>query len=177
MKSTGLSATRRAPRAAALLAAATVIAPAHAHAAGLNLFPDMGLVGMNVLLFVLLIYPVNRLLVQPLLAVLDERERRTAGAESEVEALRSSAREARSALEAGLVQARARAQARRTAILSAGETDERALLDAARNDAMQNVESVRNAVQSELDAARAALESDTRALAREAASRILGRAL
>lgn len=159
------------------LAVAGLALPVEAHAAGLNLAPEMRLVALNLLLFVILIYPVNRLLVQPLLRVLDERERRTAGAEGEVEALRSDARAARAALEAGLLEARARAQARRAAILSAGETDERAVLDAARNDAASNVESVRSAVQGELEAARAALGGDTRELAREAAARILGRPL
>ncbi len=176
MKSTSPHATRHA-RGAIALALVALALPADARAAGLNLFPEWNLVGLNLLLFVILIYPVNRLLVQPLLRVLDERERRTSGAESEVEVLRAEARGARTTLEAGLVEARARAQARRAAILSEGESEERALLDAARSDAVQNVESVRSAVQSELDAARAALEADTRALAREAAGRILGRSL
>jgi F-type H+-transporting ATPase subunit b len=171
MKSTGLSALRRALALALLL-------PASAQAAdGLNLFPQAELVALNVVLFLLLIWPVNRLLVQPLLRVLDERERRTAGAESEVEALRTSARDARKALEAGMIDARGRAQARRTAILAAGETDEHAVLDAARNDAQAAIDSVRAAVESELAGARAALEADTRALARDAATRILGRPL
>lgn len=176
MKRTGLRATRRACGGAALALLALAL-PVDAHAAGLNLAPEMKLVALNVLLFVLLIYPVNRLLVQPLLRVLEERERRTSGAESEVEQLGADARAARATLDAGLLEARGHAQARRAAILAAGETEERALLDAARNDAVRNVEAVRDAVQSELDAARSALESDTRALAREAATRILGRSL
>jgi F-type H+-transporting ATPase subunit b len=171
MTSTGLSALRRA-------LALVVLVPATAHAAeGLNLAPRVELVALNVLLFVLLIYPVNRLLVQPLLRVLEERERRTSGSESDAEAHRGSARDARKTLEAALIEARARAQARRTAILSAGETEERALLDAARNDAMTTIQSVRDAVQAELEGARAALEGDARSLAREAAARVLGRAL
>ena len=151
--------------------------PAGAQAADLNLIPQAEVVAANVALFLLLIYPVNRLLVQPLLRVLDERDSRTSGALAQSHKLADEARAARTELEARVAEARGRAQARRAAILADTEAQERALLDAARNDAMQNVESVRNAVQSELDAARAALESDTRALAREAASRILGRAL
>ena len=176
MESTGPSATRRTSRWLALVLASAGL-PATAHASALNLVPQVELVALNLVLFVLLIYPVNRLLVQPLLRVLEERERRTSGAEYEVESLQGAAREARSALEAGLLEGRGRAQARRAAILSAGEEQERAVLEAARDDAVRNIESVRAAVQSELDAARAALEADTRALAREAATRILGRPL
>ena len=75
MRSTGLRAKRHACAASAL-ALGLMALPVDAHAAGLNLAPEMKLVALNIVLFVLLIYPVNRLLVQPLLRVLDERERR-----------------------------------------------------------------------------------------------------
>jgi F0F1-type ATP synthase membrane subunit b/b' len=124
-----------------------------------------------------LIYPVNRLLVQPLLRVLDERESRTSGALAQSQKLADEARTARTELEAGLNEARARAQARRAAILGDGETQERALLDAAREEASRALEGVRSSVQSELAAARTSLQTEARALAREAATRILGRAV
>jgi len=176
MKSTGPSAPRLA-RWLPALALAVALVPASARAEGLNLAPDVGLVGANIVLFLLLIYPVNRLLVRPLLAVMDERERRTAGAEGEVDALRGEAADSHKRIEAAMLETRARAQSRRAAILAEGETDERGLLDAARADAMQAFEGVRAAVESELGSARAALETDARELAREAAERILGRAL
>ncbi len=151
--------------------------PVSANASELNLIPDAGVVATNVALFLLLIYPVNRLLVQPLLRVLDERAARTAGALEQSRRLADDARATRTDLEARLTEARARGQARRAAILSDGEVQERALLEAAREEASGIVETVRQAVQSELIEARAALQTDSRALAREAATRILGRAL
>ena len=151
--------------------------PTAAHAAGLNLIPDVVAVATNVVLFLLLIYPVNKLLVGPLLRVLDERAERTSGALAKAEALTGEARATRADLEERLRQARARAQARRNAILADGEVDERAVLEAARTEAVGNIETMRHSVHAELISARAGLETETRALAREVATRVLGRAL
>lgn len=151
--------------------------PVAVEAAELNLIPDAAVVASNVALFLLLIYPVNRLLVQPLLRVLDERAARTSGALAQSQKLGDEARSQRVDLEARIAQARSQAQARRSAVLADGEVQERAVLEAARDEAAGMVETVRASVQSELSEARRALQSDARALAREAATRILGRAL
>jgi len=151
--------------------------PAGAQAADLNLIPQAEIVAANVALFLLLIYPVNRLLVQPLLRVLDERDARTSGALAQSQKLADEARSARAELEAGLNEARARAQTRRAAILGDGETEERALLEAARDEASSAIEGVRRSVENELVDARASLQTEARVLAREAATRILGRAI
>ena len=163
------------------LTASTILiglaSPVGAQAAELNLIPDAAVVATNVALFLLLIYPVNRLLVQPLLRVLDERAARTSGALAQSQQLADDARAARVALEARQNEARARAQARRSEILGEGEIQEREVLDAARDEATQSIESVRRSIEGELVEARRALQADARALAREAATRILGRAL
>ena len=159
-------------------AALTALAiPMSAQASELNLIPDASVVATNIALFLLLIYPVNRLLVQPLLRVLDEREARTSGALEQSRRLVDEARASRVDLEIRLSEARTRSQARRSAILSAGEIEERAVLDAARDAGSEIVESVRQSVRSELVEARRSLQADARELAREAATRILGRAL
>ena len=163
------------------LTASTILiglaSPVGAQAAELNLIPDAAVVATNVALFLLLIYPVNRLLVQPLLRVLDERAARTSGALAQSQQLADDARAARVDLEARQKEARARAQARRSEILGEGEIQERGVLDAARDEATQSIESVRRSIEGELVEARRALQADARALAREAATRILGRAL
>ena len=156
---------------------AALAIPISAKASELNLIPDPGVVATNVALFLLLIYPVNRLLVQPLLRVLDEREARTSGALEQSRQLGDEARATRVDLEARLSEARTRSQSRRSAILSDGEIQERAVLDAAREEASGIVEDVRQSVRAELIEARTALHTDSRVLAREAATRILGRAL
>ncbi len=151
--------------------------PASAQAADLNLIPDAVTVATNVALFLLLIYPVNRLLVGPLLRVLDERAERTSGALAQSERLVEEARAARADLDARLAEARARAQARRVSILSDAEGEERTILEAARTEAVGSIETVRRAVSAELAEARTGLESEARSLAREVATRLLGRAL
>lgn len=161
--------------ASAILAGLAI--PASARAADLNLIPDVAVVATNVALFLLLIYPVNRLLVQPLLRVLDERAARTSGALAQSQQLGDDARAARVELEARQNDARARAQAQRATILGEGEVQERAVLEAARDEATQTIEGVRRSIEGELAEARRGLQTDARALAREAATRILGRAL
>jgi F-type H+-transporting ATPase subunit b len=156
---------------------ALLAAPASAHAADLNLIPDASIVATNVALFLLLVYPVNKLLVSPFIRVLDERAERTTGALSRSEGLRDEARASRTELEAKLAEARTRAVARRNEILAEGEVLERAELEAAREESERAVQDVRRSVQAELSDARGTLQADARALAREVATRILGRAL
>jgi F-type H+-transporting ATPase subunit b len=157
--------------------AAVLAAPASARAADLNLIPDAFAVATNIVLFLLLIYPVNKLLVSPFLRVLDERAERTSGALAHSERLRDEARASRSELDARLAEARGRAVARRNEILAEGEVQERAELDAVRAETERTVAEVRRSVQAELTEARGTLQGDARALAREVATRILGRAV
>ena len=160
-----------------LLAVAASALPAIASAQEFSLEPHWKFVGANVAIFLLLIYPVNRLLVQPLLHMIEERDAKTTGALDRAAALESETRETGAQIEARLKEAHARALARRTAILADAESQERALLAAASNDAAQSIDAVRSAVAAELTDARTALEADARTLAREAASRLLGRAI
>lgn len=165
-------------RGIALVALAAVCPLSAARAAGgLNLEPDLALVAMNVGIFLLLVLPTNRLLLRPLVGILQERERRTSGAREQAEAGVAEAARARAELEARLRAGRERALERRTAILAAVRNDERALLERARDDARREVDGVREAIASELVAVRTTLQSDARALAREAAAKLLGRAL
>ena len=159
------------------LAVAALALPSVAHAADLNLIPNPVLVAANVVVFLLLIYPVNRLLIGPLLRLVEEREQRTAGSRAEAARLEAEASSLGAELEARLTEARARAQARRVAIMADAETQERALLAAASADASQAIDGVRRSIQADLTAARAGLQGDARALAGEAAARVLGRAL
>ncbi|MFI5314273.1 MAG: ATP synthase F0 subunit B [Myxococcota bacterium] len=157
------------------LAAAAAAIPTAASAADLNLIPHWPYVATNVVVFGLLIYPVNRLLIAPLLRLAEERERRTAGALDEASRLDGEASAFGSQLEARLVEARKRAQARRAAIMADAESQERALLEAASADAARSFDSVRASIADDLASARLTLETDARSLADEAAARLLGR--
>ncbi len=160
-----------------LLIAAPNAAEAAGGAGGINLVPELRVLVLNFVVLALLIYPVNRLLIQPLIALLAEREKRSEGATSRVAQLAGETAGLRETLTDRLGQARARAQGRRSEILAGAQDEERRLLGAARADAAEQVESVRTRIASELEIARATLQSDARELAREAAASILGRAL
>lgn len=165
------------PPAWLLPAGATILVPAPALAAALNLNPDPWIVATNVLLFAALLYPVNRWLIGPMVELLHERERRSSGTAEEARAALEGGSRLRRELEVGLGQARDRAAARRAEILGAGQQEERDVLRRAGEEAKRNVEAVRDSVARELDQARAALRDEAGVLAREAASKILGRAL
>jgi F0F1-type ATP synthase membrane subunit b/b' len=151
-------------------------APASA-AGGLNLIPDPFLLVVNFTVLLLLIYPVNRLLLKPLAAVLAEREARTSGARERAERLSSESLAERASLEERSLAARAQAQARRAALLAEADSEARALIGAAREVGQRELEEVRAAVAEELASARDSLASEAKKLAREAASQILGRKL
>jgi len=159
------------------LAAAAALVPSVAHAAELNLAPDWKIVATDIAVFGLLIYPVNRMLIGPMLRLVAERQRATEGSLDEAGALQKESGELGRELEGRLAEARARASARRTEILTTAEEEERALLTAASADAARTIEAARTAIDADLVEARAALERDANGLAREAAARLLGRAL
>jgi hypothetical protein len=88
-----LAAAKNALKVSALAVAASAL-PGVASAAGdFSLNPYWPYVAVNILVFGLLIYPVNRLLVQPLLHVLDERAAKTTGALDRVSALENETRD------------------------------------------------------------------------------------
>jgi F0F1-type ATP synthase membrane subunit b/b' len=157
------------------LALAAAALPSVANAAELNLSPNWSVVVADVIVFGLLIYPVNRLLIQPLLHVVEAREKGTAGSLEEAGRLEGDSRSLGAELEARLAEARVRANASRAATLAAAEQQERALMTAASGDAARTIETVRASIASDLAEARSALERDASSLAREAAARLLGR--
>jgi F-type H+-transporting ATPase subunit b len=150
--------------------------PARA-AEALNLFPDPLKVAINVVVFLLLIYPTSRFLLRPLVRTLEERERRTEGALRSMDALLGEAAQLRETLEARLDEARERAQAQRAAVLQEGEEEERRELAEAREQAAHELEEARAEIAAEVDAARETLRAETENLSRELASKVLGRSL
>ena len=155
---------------------ATAPSPAFA-AVGIKLVPEVEILALNFVVLLLLIYPVNRLLVQPLIGLLAERERRSAGASARTDELRQQTGQLRGTLSERLAAARSAAQGRRLEILTRAQQEEREVLDAAREEAGAQVEAVRSTIVRESETVRRTLESDARELAREAAAGILGRAL
>jgi F-type H+-transporting ATPase subunit b len=154
-------------------------APALARAAeeGLSLVPDPLRLALNFTALLALIYPVHRFLLLPLSRVLEQRRERTSGALVEAERQLKDAGELAGAIERRLAAARQEGQARRLAVLAEAEAAERELLSGAREEAARSIESLRTRIAGDTRSAREALPNLTRDLARQAATRLLGRAL
>jgi F-type H+-transporting ATPase subunit b len=170
---------------AALLLAISLGAPAQAAEGGLQIFPDLFL-GVSplesrylqlLLLFLLLVFPVNQLLLKPLLAVLDERSARIEGTRKRAGELAGQADAALARYQAAVEQARKQADELRKGTLEGARGDQARILSEARRTAEGEVSTARSGVARALAGARAGLRADTDALAREVATRVLGRAL
>jgi F-type H+-transporting ATPase subunit b len=163
-------------RALAICAVCTAT-PRGAFAADLNLFPDWTLVAANVVVFLLLVYPTTRLLLRPLVGVLEERARRTEGALEQARAFAAEASETRVEIQTRLRDAYAAAHSRRGEILAEAEEAQRRAMDRARDDAVRILESVRASVGEEFSIARGSLREQAGKLAEEIAGRVLGRSV
>jgi F-type H+-transporting ATPase subunit b len=161
------------------LAAATLCAPraAAASSGSLEIFPDPVLLGVLIVLFLALIVPCQKLLFEPLLRVLDERKARIEGRELQAREIEQDANQVQGRYETQIDGARTRAQQARRDALDAARAEHARLTHQARSAAESEVASGRSAVQQALDSARAQLSDDAEALAREAASQVLGRPL
>ena len=162
---------------AAVLVAVLAARPAFAAGGGLQIFPDWTIVGILVVAFALLILPVNRLLLAPILGVLEERERRIEGARAKAAEVESEANRVLTEYEASVRRAREDATAMRRDDLDRARGEEKETVAGARREAESELERVRGEVADALGAARATLRRDAEELARHAAEQILGRSL
>jgi F-type H+-transporting ATPase subunit b len=167
-----------------LLLAITLAAPAYAAEGGLEIFPDIVRVPLLesrfvqlLVLFVLLIYPVNQLVLKPLLAVLEQRASRIEGARKRAAEVGSQADAALARYESAVEQARKQADEHRKGALEGARGDQARIMAEARHAAEHEVTSARSSVASAVTAARAGLRSEAESLAREVAARVLGRSL
>jgi F-type H+-transporting ATPase subunit b len=172
---------------AALLLAVALAAPAHAAEGGLQIFPDFDPLDplswpgsrfvQLLVLFVLLIGPVNHLVLRPLLGVLDERAKRIDGARKRAGEIGAQADEIFGRYQAALEAARKQADELRGRALDAARGDQARILAEARRAAEGEVSTARSGVAGALAGARATLRAQSQTLAREAAERVLGRTL
>jgi F-type H+-transporting ATPase subunit b len=129
------------------------------------------------LLFIVLIFPVNTLVLKPLLAVLDERSARIEGARKRAGEIAAQAEAVLARYSAAVEQARKQAEELRKAALEGARGDQVRLLAEARGAAEREVSAARSGVAGALAGARATLRNQSEALGREAAARVLGRTL
>ncbi|HBZ71256.1 MAG TPA: hypothetical protein DEP35_16610 [Deltaproteobacteria bacterium] len=152
-------------------------APASASEGVLEIIPDLRLVALLIVLFLLLVPVLNRLLFRPLLGVLDERDQKIEGTQERAAQLGQQAEAELARYEAAVRAAHAEAERARKAALEVAQTRHAESVAAARSESAHVVESARRELTGALKEARSALQAQTRELAQEAAARILGRSL
>lgn len=164
-----------------LLAAAPILvlaAPAVASdAAPVDVFPHLKLLPLTMALFVIVLFPANRLLFQPILRVLDSRRERIDGARDEAQRVSKEAEEILSRHEEVVQRARREADAERRGKLDEARQEQVRLTADARSEADQETTRARQEVSVALSDARAKLREQSERLGREAAARVLGREL
>lgn len=151
--------------------------PAHASGGELVLLPDPITIGVLIVVFALLIGPVNALLFKPVFRVLDRREDKIGGARRRAERLERHADGVLADYEGAVRGAREEAELERRAQIDEARSEHASLTAAAREEAERELERARAELGRSLADARAALRSQGQELARAAAERVLGRAL
>ena len=161
----------------ALAAAVFGAGPAFAAGGGIEIMPTPAKLLPLILLFVLMIVPVNRLIIQPMLSVLDERDARIAGARQRAAELEKRASEVLASCEASVATAREEAESDRRGTLDQARSAHAERVGRERGEAEARIAEARREVGSALEAARSGLQAEAQELARQAAERMLGRSL
>lgn len=161
-----------------LFGASVLLAATPALAAGdLVLIPQVPLLVSLIVLFLVLVLPVNKFLLQPLLKVLDEREERIQGTRNKADSLEREATEILDRYETAVRAVREESEQQRRGVLEGARGQSSETTGAAREAAERQIDEARRDVGSALEQARIGLRSQAQDLAQQAASQVLGRAL
>jgi F-type H+-transporting ATPase subunit b len=150
--------------------------PAGAAAESLEIFPDERIFYL-IVLFVLLVFPVNKLLFHPLFRVLDERDARIEGARKRADQVGAEADATLDRYRSAVRSAREEAESGRKQVLEEARREQAQLTGSVRSEAEEEINRAREQVAGALEDARSQLRDQARELAREAATRVLGRSL
>jgi F-type H+-transporting ATPase subunit b len=161
----------------ACVVALFVVAQPAAAAGTLEIFPDPPVLVGLIVGFLILIFPLNAAIFQPLFRVMDEREARISGATEEAKQLVDRAEEVTANYREGIRSARDDAEGARREQLDAAHSEHASITGAARAESEDEVARARTEIEASLGEARVTLEAASRDLAKVAAERILGRPL
>ena len=117
----------------------------------------------------------DRVLFRPYLRLLDERERKTGGARTEIADLQTHAERLRAQYEEKISVAEAEARAAREAILTDARERRDAIVGSARQEAAKMLESVRAEIAKQMQTERQLAATEASAIARDMARKVLGR--
>ena len=160
----------------AVLASSLLAAPAVAAGGEIVLAPDWKAIPM-IIFFVLLVFPVNAFLLRPILAALDARAEKIEGTRGRAKKLEAEASEMLERYERSVAEVRASAELERREVVTEARAEFQREAREARSAVEVEIEQARQQVTSEFEQAREVMQSEARELAREAASRVLGRPL
>jgi F-type H+-transporting ATPase subunit b len=129
----------------------------------------------QILLFLVLWLIVSKVLFRPYMALLEEREQKTTGADDNSYSLEHEAERLRAQYEQGIANAVAVGQGSKEAIVQEARQQREALLSEAREEAARIVDRVRLDIQSQLTRERELTLREADAVARDMVGKILGR--
>jgi len=130
---------------------------------------------VQLVLFVGLMLILKPILFDPMLRLFEEREKRIDGAKLQARKIDEKSATALAKYEGEMAKARAAASADRDKIRAEAQKRERDILATVRAATTQTLEEGKKAAQAEADKARATLKGEGTSMARELASRVLGR--
>jgi F-type H+-transporting ATPase subunit b len=143
----------------------------------LELVPDPFILSIMVVVFLLLIFPLNQLIFKPIFHSLDERAARIEGARRRSTLLQREADGVLDRYETAIREARGESEQARQAQLSLAREEQATLTTQARSAAEGELERARADLRQSLEEARASLRSSAEDLATAAAEQVLGRTL
>jgi F-type H+-transporting ATPase subunit b len=129
----------------------------------------------QIILFVVLWLILNKILFQPYLHLLEEREAKTSGAEHDSATLEQEGASLRAQYEEKISQAQAGGYAAKDAILQDARQQREKILSQARQDATSVLERVRREVASAMAAEKQLAAAEAALVASEMVSKVLGR--
>ena len=150
--------------------------PVQAAGDSLEIFPDERVFYL-IALFILLVFPVNKLLFHPIFRVLDERDARIEGARKRAAQIGAEAEATLGRYRSAVRSAREEAESDRKQVLEEARREQAQLTGSVRSEAEAEINRAREEVAGALDDARSQLREQAQELAREAATRVLGRSL
>lgn len=129
----------------------------------------------QVILFLVLWLILNKLLFQPYLHLLEERERKTSGAQHDSTDLEFEGARLKAQYEENIAQAQAAGYAAKDAILQEGRQEREKILNQARQEAALTLERTRIEVAAAMERERGLAAAEVATVAGEIAAKVLGR--
>ena len=143
----------------------------------MNIIPDLTLVAVQLVPFLVLMMGLHVILFKPMLAYLDECQAATAGARHRAEELQAKANERVAQWEQAIAKARSDIAELRSGRRAQANGEYQGIVAASRKAAEARVGEAAAVIRAEASAARSELQAQSRVLAGDVATKVLGRPL